>query len=165
MRPHRRVLGHVGQVGAVAGRTDARELLDACQLSDLLPRLEPRFAAQGREARAVGRQGDREIRISFWRVGDELAQADVRQDARPAAANDGRAREADHRHAHPQRIEGCCVSVVRERVETDVDALAQVQVVTPGTRGADLDARGIDPVARETIEQAPAVIAGRTKQE
>ena len=75
---------------------------------------------------------------------DKLGKPEIRELA-VARASDDRAANASHdRHAHPQRIQARCVSIVRKRVEADVDPVIKLQVLRSRSMLQEFDPRGFD---------------------
>ena len=54
-------------------------------------------------------------------VGDQLGQAQVREDAHAAAAHGRAAGQGDHRHAHPEGIHRGGAAVIGEGIEAEIE--------------------------------------------
>ena len=63
-----------------------------------------RRSARNRQGRPVRREARGRLDVGLRARGDEVAQADSGQHARPNASGVTVARERHHRHSHPQRL-------------------------------------------------------------
>lgn len=78
---------------------------------------------------------------------------------RPARETGGAARERDDGNAHVQRVEGRRSAGVGKRVEGDVDAVVEFQVVMRGEVAHEFQAVGVDAFGRKLREDG-AVVGG-----
>lgn len=86
-------------------------------------------AAGGGETGKIVRGGHGETHVVGGCGGDPLGQAGVREEARADTGDVRRAGEGDHGHAHPEGFAGGGGAVVGERIERDVDAVVEREVV------------------------------------
>ena len=103
----------------------------------------------GAQARDVSRQLDCRVNITIIVLGHPIRPTQRRHEARPHARDEVGARQRDHRHPHPQRLQAGGAAVVRRGVERDVDVAVLLHHVGQAARASENQPIGADALGRE----------------
>jgi hypothetical protein len=98
-------------------------------------------------------------------VGDELRQTEIHRHGKSSTTDDGFAYQGDDWHSHPERIEARRMTVVRERVEANVDLVVGRKVVEARLVAYELDAFGRNAERLERLGRASSGASFRRAQD
>src|SRR5208282_912443 len=116
--------------------------------------LEPRtqLTAQRREARKIIGQRHRGADERSVRFGRKIEQTHMIELTQAGAADARSTHAGQNRHAHPQGVETGGMSIVRKRIETEIDTVVGTQVLRSRSKLDESDSFRLNMLLLETLQ-------------
>ena len=115
--------------------------------------------AQIAQTRKIGGQRAGQAHILLFRTGRQLRHADVRKNTQSSAVHRRCSYQAHHRHAHPQSITGRGTASVGKRVQSNIDAPVQVEILLERHTTGKLHATGLNSISLQSLLNTLAMAA------